>query len=468
MKLRRTRGSSIAVVLAALASVFSLGARAANPPITAYVIMGEGGYGVARVLTHAAECPALSVDGKVRAMTVRARAETIPQRATQSSAENSKPSVFPALTCEARLPLGARSASVLGQRLPLPKAIIRRIVVIGDTGCRLKVSDHAWQACNDPTKYPFANVASKAAAWKPDLVVHVGDLLYRENPCPMGNAGCAGSPWGYGLDAWRADFFDPASPLLRAAPWVVTRGNHETCSRAGQGWWRFIEPRPLAAGRDCNDPTNDVSGDYAMPYAVPLGAGAQIVVMDLANAGAKPIAMSDPRFDDLRQTYARLDALARRASFTFALDHYPILGVSTDSKTSAIRSGNAAVESVFQTLNPLILPQNVDVLLAGHVHLWEQVSFATDHPSQFVAGFSGTEEDVVPIPAHLPPGVEPAPGALITAFSSWLDGFGYMTLEKQGSRSWKVTVWNTGGEAVNHCTIVGRRSRCDIPQVVVQ
>ena len=31
-------------------------------------------------------------------------------------------------------------------------------------------------------------------------------------------------------------------------------------------------------------------------------------------------------------------------------------------------------------------------MLAGHVHLWQQVSFSSKHPSQFVAGFSGTEE----------------------------------------------------------------------------
>jgi hypothetical protein len=50
------------------------------------------------------------------------------------------------------------------------------------------------------------------------------------------------SPWGYGWDTWKADFFDPAQALLKAAPWVMVRGNHETCTRAGQGWWRFLDP----------------------------------------------------------------------------------------------------------------------------------------------------------------------------------------------------------------------------------
>lgn len=457
---------------AGLAVVFggAVPARAAEAPLAAYVILGDGGRAVARVITAAPSCPRISVDNRSRPMSLRAPAETEAQRPTASAPENSKPSAFPALTCEARLPAGARAVSVQGLRLPMPAAAARRIVVIGDTGCRVKASDHAGQACNDPAKYPFATVAAKAAAWKPDLVVHVGDLLYRENPCPEGNAGCAGSPWGYGLDAWRADFFEPATPLLRAAPWVMTRGNHETCNRAGQGWWRFIEPHPLARGRDCNDPAKDSDGDYAPPYAVPLGGGAQIVVLDLSALGTKAIADTDPRAAQYRETYAKLDAFARRARYTFALDHYPMLGVAAEDKKGPVtlKPGNPAIQSVFGPLNPDLLPAKVDVLLAGHVHLWEQVGFSSAHPSQFIAGFSGTEEDVVPIPAALPPDVAPAPGARIAHFSSWVDGFGYMTLERRGARSWNVTVWNTRGEPVNHCTIVGRRSQCETPQVVVR
>jgi hypothetical protein len=464
----RRQGGWRAGLIAALASALAAtSVCAAEPPLSAYVILGEGGRAIARAVTTAPACPAITVDGRARPMRLRAPSETEPLRPTQSSVENSKPSAFPALTCEARIPAHAKAASVEGLRLPLPKAMARRIVVIGDTGCRVKQSDHAWQACNDAAKYPFATVAAKAAAWKPDLVVHVGDLLYRENPCPEGNKGCAGSPWGYGLDAWRADFFEPGAPLLRAAPWVMTRGNHETCNRAGQGWWRFIEPRPLVAGRDCNDPAQDVTGDYAAPYAVPLGGGAQIVVLDLSALGTKAIADADPRAAQYRDTYAKLDAFSRRAAFTFALDHYPMLGVAAEGKKGPVtlKPGNAAIQSVFGPLNPGLLPAKVDVLLAGHVHLWEQVGFSSDHPSQFIAGFSGTEEDVVPMPAELPPDVAPAPGARIAHFSSWVDGFGYMTLERRGARSWKVTVWNTRGEPVNRCTIVGRRSQCATPQV---
>jgi hypothetical protein len=78
-------------------------------------------------------------------------------------------------------------------------------------------------------------------------------------------------------------FFLPAKPLLQASPWVVVRGNHESCSRAGQGWWRMLDPRPLLPGRDCNEAANDDQGDFSAPYAVPLGQSSQLIVLDTSN-----------------------------------------------------------------------------------------------------------------------------------------------------------------------------------------
>ena len=159
------------------------------------------------------------------------------------------PISFPVLTCDATLPVGARSATLAGRTLPLPEPEIKKIVVIGDTGCRMKTADNYFQSCNDSEKWAFREMVESAAAQKPDLVLHVGDYHYRENACPDGNKECGGSPWGYGWDTWKADFFDPATALLKAAPWVMVRGNHETCVRAGQGWWRFMDPRAVQGGQ---------------------------------------------------------------------------------------------------------------------------------------------------------------------------------------------------------------------------
>jgi len=459
------------ILLTALAAAL-LTACATTPPLppailSAYVVLGEGGAPAARVLTDAAACPAIAIDGRTQAMHVRAAPATIAQRPTASAPEDSKPSAFPVLTCEAALPAGTQAAAVAGVPLPVPRAEARRIVVIGDSGCRLKKADHAWQPCNDPEQTPFGTIAATAAAWQPDLVVHVGDYHYRENACPDGNAGCAGSPWGYGWDTWREDFFRPAEPLLRAAPWVVVRGNHETCVRAGQGWWRFLDPRPLQRGRDCNAAADDATGDYSDPYAVPLGGDAQLLVLDTAATSWRGLKAGDTGYARYRDTYTQADTLSQRATWNLLANHHPILGYGAGfdkAGQSYLELGDKGLQQSFGSLNPLLLPPRVQALLSGHVHLWEQVSFRTDHPSQFIAGFSGTLEDVVPLPAD-PTSVQPAPGAVIHQFSVWQGGFGFMTMERAAADTWHVGVYDRHGVLRNRCRLQGRQSSCAVASV---
>lgn len=438
-------------------------ARSASDPLeTAYVLMGEDGRAVARAVTTAKACPSLTVDGRALPMNVHAGAANLPLRPTASTPANSKPSEFPVTVCDASLPSGTRRAMVNGRPLPVPKPTVRRIVVIGDTGCRLKASENAYQACNDPAAYPFATVAAHAAAWRPDLVIHVGDYLYRENPCAPGASGCAGSPWDYGWDSWQADFFKPGALLLAAAPWAVTRGNHESCDRAGQGWWRLLDPRPLAPHRDCDAAADDDTGDYSPPYRVPLGKGAQVVVMDLFHAGKKKIEPDDPRYAQFIATHDALARYARNATFTFATDHYPILGVTIPDgePDKPPKAGNKAFRSTFGEVDTALVPAGVDVLLAGHVHLWEHVDDSGSTPSQFITGFSGTQEDAVPLPPKLPNGISPLPGVTIRQFDAWTHGFGYMTMERTGAHRWKVAVRHADGRLLRRCAINGRHSIC--------
>lgn len=460
--MRHAITSALAAVSFVALTLAAGGTAHADDVLARYVVLGEDGAAFARVIVTTPECPDITVDGERLEMQVRAEAQTLDLRKTASRPELSKPSEFPVTTCEAALPKGARHAEVLGAALPVPHHRIDRIVVIGDTGCRLKAADNAYQACNDPKAYPFATVASLAAAWKPDLVVHVGDYQYRENPCPEGNTGCKDSPWGYGWDSWNADFFQPGAPLLAAAPLVLARGNHENCARAGQGWFRMLDPRPMSPGRDCNNPLNDLPNDYSAPYAVPLGGGEQIVVMDLAIAGNKPLKGDDPRAAQFLDAFDKLSAFSTQAQMTMMVTHKPTLGFAAEEVNGKITMlpGNRAIQSMLTRDGQIAFPKGVDVLLSGHVHLWQQVSFRTNHPSQFIAGFSGTLEDVVPIPAKLPKGATPAEGAIISHFSSWVDGFGYMTMERTGPKRWSVKVWNLDGKVVNTCKVHGRISIC--------
>jgi hypothetical protein len=105
------------------------------------------------------------------------------------------------------------------------------IVALGDTGCRM----FYWQIqpCRDPTDWPFAKVAEsdsrKVVAGRSFVV---GDFHYRKDPFAR-STDCRTSPFGDNWATWREQFFEPAKPLLLAASWVIMRGNHEDCARAG-------------------------------------------------------------------------------------------------------------------------------------------------------------------------------------------------------------------------------------------
>jgi hypothetical protein len=454
--MRLSRLFACTVPLAVLAGCATFGS--APRPKAAFVVVGEGGSASARVITMAAACPSIELDGRSVAMAVRAPHSAIPLRGIgpQSAA---------VLTCEAAIPAGTAQASVAGTALPLPRANASRIVVIGDTGCRLKKPEY--QDCNDPAAYPFAQVAAVAAAWKPDLVVHVGDYHYRESPCPADRLGCKDSPWGFGWEAWKADFFAPGKALLQAAPWIMGRGNHESCKRGGQGYWRFLDPRPLAPGRDCDVPANDVVGDYSDPYAVPVGGDAQVIVFDSSNTNWKGLPEGDIGREKYADTWRKIDALSRGAGYNIAVDHHPLLGFGASKDKNGVVTvfgGDKGLQDAFGALDAGLLPPRISMLLSGHVHLWEQVSFASAHPTQFISGFAGSAEDTTPLPLGLP-STPAAPSAIVESMSNWIDGFGFMTMERSGPDSWNVKVWDREGRERNACTVQGRKSACSIARV---
>lgn len=105
------------------------------------------------------------------------------------------------------------------------------------------------------------------------------------------------------------------------------------------------------------------------------------------------------------------------------------------------------------------------LLLSGHIHLWEQVSYASGHPTQFISGFAGTLEDIVPLPERPPANLAPAPGAIVASMSSWIDGFGFMTMERTGTATWTVQVHDRAGAVRNTCSVWGKQSTCTVAQV---
>ena len=129
-------------------------------------------------------------------MRVRVRAEPGPLFADASSLPHAD---FPIRVCEAAAE--PKTKVVLdGKDLPVPRGDIRRIV-FGDTGCRIKKKKK--QDCNTADEWPYATLAQHAAAAKPDVVIHIGNYLYRETPCSPQVKHCPNSPTGYGWNTCR-------------------------------------------------------------------------------------------------------------------------------------------------------------------------------------------------------------------------------------------------------------------------
>ncbi len=432
----------------------------------AYVVVGENGTAWARFITPGladASCPLITVDGTAQRMTVRAPAAMIAQRETASDVTNSKPSTFPVLTCEHKLPENAVRANISGTEIPMPKANPRRIVVVGDTGCRMKKADNVWQACLDNEAWPFRAVAEAAAAMAPDLVIHVGDYHYRENACPPDMAGCQGSPWGYGWDTWQADFFEPASKLLVAAPWVVARGNHEECGRAGQGWFRFLDPRPFEEQRSCNEAQYDSIGNFTPPYSVPISLDLQLIVFDSAVSGHHPLNPKKARdahtFAQYRQQFMKVDELAGKAGVSsIFVNHHPILGYAPRDEFG-VYAGSPAQLSVMKSLHPLTYyPSSVTLALHGHVHLFEALNFSSNHPATIVSGMGGDELDAK-LPDPFPSHIAPAEGVTLESITHSAE-FGFVVMDKL-ENSWQVSAYDHRGLLKTTCTLAGSKLHCD-------
>jgi hypothetical protein len=416
-------GLALAVMAGAVAAASASMAAAAVAP-QAWVQMTETGAEV-RAISADAGCPTARVDG-----------EPLPLR-LRSAADERFPTV-----CAAPLPAGARRISVAGETLQAPHPVVRRMVVFGDSGCRIK--GRAVQACNDPAQWPFAEVARHAAARRPDLVVHLGDYYYRESACPAADARCAGSPSGDRWPAWSADFFDPARPLLAAAPWVFVRGNHESCARGGLGWFRLLDAASTVKACPAE----------AAPWRVPVG-GLELSVLDSADAE------DETAPPERVQAFARdLDAMqpALGRQPGWLLVHRPVWGL-----TPVVRLGPGAINVPLNATEQAAVKGRdlggVEMVLSGHIHHFSSFDFFGRRPAQLVVGTGG---DVG----------QPADSPKITQDQVWLDGlaavhtefdrFGYMVLDRAGEdgATWRGVFYDAQDRPVMNCLLQGRRLTC--------
>jgi hypothetical protein len=402
-------------------------AQLLTPP---WIELGADGQVLARVVVDAAtSCPAISVDGANQTMALRTPV----------------PAGFQPL-CEFALPSAAKAASIttsIGvQTLHLPTPDPTSVVVLGDTGCRIK--DARVQDCNDMSKWPLQSVAESAASVKPDLIIHVGDYLYRESACPEDSQKkCGGTPIGDNWDTWNADFFGPAAKLLAAAPWAFSRGNHEDCKRAWRGWFYYLDPRPWT----------NVCWVYTPAYVVSLGAR-QLVMLDSSATeedSLEPKQVAEYT-SELRAVFQDGKAHVEHA---WLVDHHPFWGLKPADKGKGVKALSAPLEAAWKQVKP----SGIEMVLSGHIHMFAVIPFDSGRPMQVVSGDGGTALSA-PIPASVDGTV--IQGTAVHGSQTRID-FGYTWLRKSptpSSDAWDLTLRSTAGAAVVHCAIANGTAAC--------
>jgi hypothetical protein len=414
----------LAVIAGALvggtnAAVAAEHTKAGDQLQAAWVELAAGRTAIVRAVTEARNCPPVNVDGAKRSMRVRA----------------DPTSDFGVLTCERQLEPNVRKVVLAGKKLPTPASSPRRIAVVGDAGCRIDPPGRA-QACNDPDRWPFAQVAKSVAEWHPELIVHVGDYLYREQACPEGNDGCAGSPFGDKWPTWDADLFSPAASALKAAPWIFVRGNHEACSRSGEGWFRFLDTRDVP--RPCQD--------FTLPYAVNIGNEMRMVVMD--SSGASDFAPFNP--EQYAPQFSALPELA--GDRAWLLTHRPLWGLA------AIKGGTdfALTNTTLETASGNSLPDAIRMVLSGHLHATEVFGFTGNRSPQVVVGNSGTLlDDQITKPIV---GTDAGGETITDALAASRFGFATFTSEGPG---WQLSLRGVGGNAFARCRVAAGSAACE-------
>jgi len=433
----RTLISALFLTLSVTASVADPVAVPESAPTlgdlkAAWTQYGPGGVLEARAVVEGASCPQLALDLTRSTMQVRAKNDAH----------------FLTL-CAAAIPSGTKQAALAfsaGARFDItPLALTtpepQRIVVLGDTGCRIK--GKKLQACSDPVAWPFPGLAAAAARLKPDLVIHVGDYLYREQACPAEFNGCQGTPFGDNWPTWDADFFAPAKPLLAAAPWVIVRGNHEDCQRAGPGFLRLLGPAAYDPVAACSD--------HLAPYSIPL-SGLNLVVSDNADAPEKDLS------DKLVPVYrAEFEALAKEPSPSWWLMHRPIWGLVT-GPLGLPAGGNL---NLMAAVGEAGIAAPVSLMLAGHIHTFEAINYAGKPvPPQIVAGFGGDYLD--PTPANLRGGIFQGSYGVSVKDGLSIGGFGFLLMTKTGA-DWSVDVYDWQGRIERQCRFHSGRVDCPVP-----
>ncbi|MBQ4874576.1 MAG: metallophosphoesterase [Rickettsiaceae bacterium H1] len=318
-----------------------------------------------RALTEEKDCPKITINGIEH----------------QTSLHYKQTIQFPVNSCKFIIPRNTNKIEFDDVEAIIPNKKIEKILVIGDTGCRTK----GLYVQNCQKDWPFAKIADMAISHKPDLIIHLGDFFYREF---CRSSECKNEPVGDNFHTWEAEFFTPTTNLLNIAPWVMVRGNHESCNRGGKGWTHFFDDR-----KSCYN--------YSKPYAFDISPDLRFIIADSAK-------------HDLSQNDLKKINNLSQGKKSWLLTHRPLW---------ANKEGKIEFYSA-----PEVLAPNVTTIFSGHIHLFQ----ASRHngKKQIIVGNSGSKLNKWPE----------------TDFTK--KEFGFVILEKQPNKSWKLDLFNVKDKVI--------------------
>jgi hypothetical protein len=482
--------------------------------VFAFVLLGEGNDGrpvpmVRAVVEGASACPVMRrATGVWEEMTPR-------QRPDGGRFDN-------VLVCEALYPVGEAASVLAGeQRINLSAVSLgtpRRVLLVGDTGCRGEDVARKPQSCTGggfAKAWPFGTLSDEERRNRPDLIVHVGDYNYRGTPrgmvlppsvtgyredlkvefydtgdlddedvpdVPLGagywSQNIEGSPIPDKWENWRDDFFIPAAHLLPAAPWLLARGNHELCSRAGPGWFYLLDAGSSLLGpghhqESCpsQTPPGWRRGAWPKPPALPFAGqpfptrtnppfriklgGLDVVVIDSSNAADAVLYNYDAY---LTQYRAVATMLANDPTPTWLVTHRPIWGIVTRDKGGSLEAPygfiNVTQRAAVGTVFPNGFPPQVTAVIAGHMHRFQAIGFGGHQPPHLAVGTGGMElSSVQPVPSPEDPKrpVRVPDLDKNDAFVVGLQDFAAMVVTVGERGRWTSTLVGTQGETLATC-----------------
>ncbi|MCP3997001.1 MAG: hypothetical protein GY722_18355, partial [bacterium] len=309
----------------------------------------------------------------------------------------------------------------------------------------------------------------------PDLVVHVGDYNYRGTPSHIGDSGdaydgCTGDTINVteedGWKTWNKDFFTPAADLLMSTPWVISRGNHELCSRAGTGFFYLLAPfSPLLGTEPYHCGSHQHQEAVTSSLACPNGGGGspsvyyvttepylldlgnlQLAMVDTANACDLPCESFN--LETLSANFSTVHGLTKGP--TWLVSHRPLWGVKEEDTDEADSSREP--EWINQTLEVALADstlkgyENINLLLAGHIHLFESVTFDDSTPPQLIVGNGGVELESHPPPSGTTPPPPPPAGNFFSK-----EEHGFLILEVASAGEWSGTLYDPSGNEMAKC-----------------